>query len=128
MSSRFLPVVAIGLAASLGAACSNPASPDVVVEPIQIDRVDVRIMESSPPQATAHVEGIVGDGCASLHSLQQSRSGNTVTVTILRRRPAAAVCTQIAILYNADIPLPGQYPPGKYVLRVNDVERTFTTE
>ena len=128
MLRPFLAVVAIGLAAGLGAACSTPASPDVVVEPIQIDRVDVRIRAGSPPQAWAHVVGVVGDGCASLHSVRQGRSGNTVTVTILRQRPRVAVCTQIARLYDEVIPLDGPYPPGTYLLRVNDVERTFTTE
>ena len=79
MSSRHLVVLAIGLAAFLGASCSNPASPDIVVQPIQIDRVDVLILKSFPPQAAAHVTGVVGDGCSSLHSVRQVRSGNTVT-------------------------------------------------
>ncbi len=128
MSSRHLVVLAIGLAAFLGASCSNPASPDIVVQPIQIDRVDVLILKSFPPQAAAHVTGVVGDGCSSLHSVRQVRSGNTVTLTILRQRPRVAVCTQIALLYDESIRLDGQYPPGTYILRVNDVERTFTIE
>ena len=126
MSGRTLGVVILG--ASLGAGCStNPTSTEIV-EPIQVDRVEVLILESFPPQATAHVEGILGDGCAALHSQDVVRSGNTVTVTILRRRPADAVCIQIALLYREDIRLPGQDPPGTYLLRVNGVERTFTTE
>ena len=128
MPSRVFAAIVIGLSGLLGAACSNPASPDVVVEPIQVDRVDVLILESSPPQASAHVLGVVGDGCASLHSVRQERSGNTVTVTILRQRPRMAVCTQIALLYDEVIPLDGQYPPGAYVVRVNGVERTFATQ
>lgn len=115
------------LAISLGVACSNPAGPDVLIEPIQIDGIDVRILEGAPPMATAHVTGLIGDGCCSLHSVQQARSGNTVTVTILRRRLDADACIQIAILYDDDMPLQGQYPPGRYVLRVNGVERSFTT-
>lgn len=121
-------MVAIGLLAGLGAGCSSPASPDLVVEPIHIDRVDVVIMQSFPAQAAAHVTGVVGDGCASLHSMRQVRSGKTVTVTILRQRPRVAVCTQIAVLYDESIHLDGQYPPGTYTLRVNDVERNFTIE
>lgn len=128
MSGRFVFAVAIGLSAGVGAACSNPAGPDIVVEPIQVDRVDVRILESSPPQAAAHVVGVIGDGCATLQSVRQARSGNTVTVTILRQRPRVAVCIQIALLYDAVIPLEGQFPPGTYLLRVNGVERTFTTD
>jgi hypothetical protein len=127
LSKGVIAAILIGVAAGVGA-CSNPAAPDVLIEPIQIDRVDVRILESSPPMAVAHVEGFVGDGCSSLHLVEPARSGNTVTVTILRRRLDADACIQIAILYDEDIPLPGQYPPGTYVLRVNGVERTFTTQ
>jgi len=125
-SSFALPV--FPLAALLLAACALPADPDVVVEPIQVDSVDVRVMESSPPRATAHVQGVLGDGCASLHSEEQQRSGNTVTLTILRERPRDAICTQIAKLYDAEIALDGGFPPGQYLLRVNGVERAFTTE
>lgn len=116
------------LTAVLTLACSNPGSPSVMVEEIQIDGVAVRVLESFPPQAVAHVQGILGDGCSEFHSLTQSRSGSTVTVTILRQRPQDAICTQIAKLYEADIPLEGQYPPGRYVLRVNGFEKVFTTE
>lgn len=76
----------------------------------------------------AHVQGILGDGCSELRSQSQTRLGNLVIVTILRERPRDAVCTQIAKLYVADIPLQGTYPPGRYLLRVNAVERAFTTE
>ncbi len=31
-------------------------------------------------------------------------------------------------VYVADIPLKGEYPPGQYLLRVNEVEKAFTTE
>ena len=123
-------MAAIGFTALLAVACasSNPAGAGPLVEPIQIDSVDVRILESSPPQAVAHVQGFLGDGCSEFHSLSQSRSGSTITLTILRQRPRDAICTQIAKLYDADIPLEGQYPPGRYVLRVNGVEKAFTTE
>ena len=118
------------IAFALGAsACSSPATPpDVEVTPIQVDRVEVRVLESSPPQAAAHVEGVLGDGCSELHSENQSRAGNTVTLTILRERPRDAICTQQAKLYAKDFTLQGQYPPGEYVLRVNGVEKTFRTQ
>ena len=122
---RLTPIV-LGASLVLGCAASPTAS-DVVTEPIQIDRVDVLILESSPPQVTVRVEGVLGDGCATLHSVGQVRSGNTVTVTILRERPRKAICTQIAKLYDEVIRLEGQFPPGDYLLRVNSVEKTFST-
>jgi hypothetical protein len=51
-----------------------------------------------------------------------------VTVTILRQRPRDAICTQIAKLYEDNIRLDGQYPPGQYTLRVNDLTTTFETQ
>jgi hypothetical protein len=53
---------------------------------------------------------------------------STITLTILEKRTREAVCIAIAKLYEADIPLQGQYPPGRYVLRVNGFGTTFTTE
>jgi len=107
---------------------SNPASPSLIVDEISIESVEVLILETFPVQATAHVQGTLGDGCTEFHSLTQSRAGNEITVTILKKRPREAVCIQIAKLYEANIPLQGQYPPGKYLLRVNGFEKAFSTD
>ena len=120
-----LAVLIAGLAT---AGCSGPTDPELIIGQIQIERVDVRILESFPPQAVAHVEGVLGDGCTEFHSLEQRRSGNMVTVTILNTRPREAICTMIAKLYKADIPLEGPYPPGQYVVRVNGLEKAFRTD
>jgi hypothetical protein len=113
-----------------GVACGSESgiAPEVEVTPIQIESVDVLVQETSPPRAAAHVRGVIGDGCSELHSVEQERSGDVVTLTILRERPIDAVCTQIARLYDETIPLEGTFPPGQYVLRVNSTETPFTTE
>lgn len=117
-----VPVLALALASAI--ACSNPVGPDPVrVDPIQIDTVTVLLM--APAQASARVRGAVGDGCSTLKSVTQARSGNAVTVTILRERPVNAVCTQQLRLYDETIPLEGSYPAGRYTLKVNGVEVTF---
>lgn len=123
--SRRTLATAVWVAAALSAACSRPFEVELVVEPIQVDRVDVSLIATVPPQASAHVVGVLGDGCATLHSVRQSRSGNAVTVTIFRQRPLVAVCIQIAIRYDDVIRLDGVFPAGDYVVRVNGVERTF---
>jgi hypothetical protein len=120
-----------GLSAPLvlaGCGQSTPAAGDLVIQPIQVDSVDVLVQESSPPQASAHVRGVIGDGCSSLHSVGQERSETTVVLTILRRRPADAICTQIAKLYDETIRLEGTFPPGHYALLVNGLETSFTTQ
>jgi hypothetical protein len=114
------------MAASLGAACSSPFGSDLVVEPILVDEVQVRLVQTVPPQAEAHVVGVLGDACATLHSVRQARSGNEVTVTILRQRPLVAVCAQIALPYDDVIRLDGVFPAGDYLVRVNGVERAFS--
>src|SRR5690348_1059828 len=104
--------IPLGLACALvlsGAGCTRTVEPDPVPEflitPIVIERVDVRVLETSPPQAVAHVEGVIGDGCSALNSQRQVRDGNTVTITVLGQRPPHAICTQIAKIYREDIPL-----------------------
>jgi hypothetical protein len=115
------------LVAASGAGCASPstpapAPPRTLVRPIQIESVDV-VVSSAP---SAHVRGVIGDGCTELAGVTTSRSGNRVTVTILSTRPEEAICIQIARLYDATLALPGDYPPGQYVLGVNSVEKTFT--
>ena len=128
MRSRPLALsIEVALALLVLGCASDTTSPDLVAEPIQIERVDVMILESAPPQVTARVQGVLGDGCAVLHSVAQQRSGNTITVTILRERPKDAICIQIAKLYDEVIRLEGQFPPGDYVLRVNALEKGFST-
>ncbi len=122
LRARSLPALA---AALLLSGCGGPTVPDMLIDPIQIDHVEVVVMDTSPATVAVHVTGVLGDGCSELHSVSQDRSGNTVTVTILRERPRAAICSQIAKLYDQSIQLGGSFPPGRYLVRVNGVEETF---
>lgn len=111
---------------SVAGCTTSPASPDTVIEPIQIDRVDVTVGSGVPPTVEVRAQGVVGDGCSVVRTVRQERAANAVTVTILRERPKDAVCTQQALLYDARIPLDGAFPPGAYIVRVNAVERAFS--
>lgn len=122
-----LALVMACLVPPLLTACGGtPASPDLVIEPIHIDSVDVVVGASVPLTVEVHVQGVIGDGCSVVHSVSQERSGSTVTITILRERPRDAICTQEARLYDARIRLEGTFPAGSYLVRVNGVERAFT--
>ena len=88
-----------------------------------MDSVEVLLDGAS---ASAHVRGVIGDGCTELSFTTIDRGGARITVTIFAQRPADAICTQIAKLYDAVLVLPGDFPPGQYVLRVNSVEKTFS--
>lgn len=115
------------LALPLFAACNDtPASPDLTIDPIHVDSLDVVVGTGVPVVVEAHVQGVVGDGCTVVHSVKQERSGSTVTITILRERPTEAICTQLARLYDARIPLEGAFSPGAFLVRANNAERAFT--
>ncbi len=127
MTRRGSWIAVAALVAASGAGCDSPSTPvppppRILVRPIQIESVDVLL--ASPP--SAHVRGVIGDGCTELSGVSIARSENKVTVTILSTRPEEAICIQIARLYDATLALPGDYPPGQYVLRVNSVEKTFS--
>jgi hypothetical protein len=107
------------------AACHSdpqaPTDPQVIVRPIQIDSVQV-VTEGAP---AAHVRGIVGDGCTEISAVTQARTGASIEITILSTRPAEAICSQIAKVYDAVLPLTGPFPAGAYVVKVNGVEAQF---
>jgi hypothetical protein len=122
---RFPAALVLALAATACGSTSDPTDLTPVVGPIQIESVAVRVAESLPVQVFAHVSGIVGDGCSTLLPIEQSREGNLVAISILRQRPKAAICTQIARLFDQDIRLLGAFPPGHYTVRVNETIRSF---
>ena len=111
-------------AAVLAAACS-PTRPSDTIHLMQIEDVDVRVAESAPPQAFAHVRGVIPDGCSVLDAIEQQRSGNTVTVTITVRRTTDGPCIQVIEIFERELRLEGAYPSGRYTVRVNDVVRGF---
>jgi len=98
---------------------SQPEAPSMTIARIQIESVTIRTAQSFPVQVFAQVKGVIGDGCSELRPLEQSRSGNVVTLEITRLRPQAAICTQIAKLYDQQIRLPGEFRTGDYTLQVN---------
>jgi hypothetical protein len=125
LATACAPSIAPAPAASPLSPVSTP-SRQLLIAPIQIDQVEVRIVESLPVQVFAHVTGVIGDGCSEAMPVKQTREGNTLTLTINRQRPAEAMCTQIAKIYEETIQLTGDFPPGEYVLKVNDVTQAFT--
>ena len=128
MTRRGSWIAAAALVAASGASCDSPSTPApppprILVRPIQIESVDV-LLASSP---SAHVRGVIGDGCTELGGVITRRgSENDIGITILSTRPEGAICIQIARLYDAVLVLPGDFPPGQYVLRVNSVEKRFS--
>jgi inhibitor of cysteine peptidase len=92
---------------------------------LQVDNVEVQVAESSPPQVSVRVQGMLGNGCYSLGEIRQQRNGNTIEVTITTKHNGSESCTMIAQMIDEKILLEGDFPSGEYIVRVNGVERTF---
>ncbi len=117
---KWLMLIAMVL---LGACGSTAGAPTTGLA--QIDKVEVRIAESAPPQIFVQFRGTLGDGCTSLGAISQRRDGNTIDVTVATNHSGAEVCTAIAQLIDQTISLEGDFPPGEYTVRVNGVAQQF---
>jgi NACalpha-BTF3-like transcription factor len=103
---------------------------EVTIEDAVVTSVSVAIMESWPLQATAQVEGELGDGCTELvEPITAEREGDTFYITIQTSRPVDAVCTMILQTFSESIPLDIEgLEAGTYTVNANGVEETFTLE
>ena len=152
MRSRFLSVsslVVMFAVTLLGAACAGSRSPEApstgkpgpgVTQPGQgqtpdqtgpslltVEKIDVIILESFPPQIMAKVDGWLPDGCSEVGDITQQRNGLTIDVTITIRRLSAGACIAIAPQVSRNIRLNGSFAEsGAYTVRVNGVEKSFT--
>ncbi len=92
-----------------------------------IDRMDIVIRESSPPQVTLNVAAGLPSGCAQRESHSVTRTGDTFTVSVLNSMPTGnPVCTMIYGTYELNIDLGRDVRPGvTYTVRVNDQTTTF---
>jgi len=109
-------------------ACESPTAAREA-DRLTVESVEVRILESFPVQVSASVSGYLRDGCETLGATTQSRSGNTITVTIATDRDTSdRACIQVISRVQQDVRLEGAFPSGTYVLRVNGLERTFRVD
>ncbi|HLA79302.1 MAG TPA: hypothetical protein VJU18_17125 [Vicinamibacteria bacterium] len=118
----------LGLALALAAGgCGHPSSPsgDGL---LPIDEVVVQVAESYPVQVTARVVGYLPDGCTSLSEISQNRVGNTVSIVITTRRSGSGGCVMVIEPVEKWIALRGLFPPGDYLLQVNDHLRRFRVD
>jgi hypothetical protein len=93
---------------------------------LSVQRIEVRVVRSTPPQIFVHVHGVLLDGCTFLGTVEQHRVGQLVTVTISTRRTKAEVCTMIAKLVDETIRLEDAFTPGSYAVNVNGVVANFS--
>jgi hypothetical protein len=118
------------LAALLSASCASavervPNAPSSsgrqeVLAPI--DALDIRILESSPPQYMLNVRAGLPSGCAEKARHEVKREAYAITVTVLNSIPTGnPPCTLIYGSYELNINLGSDFRPGTtYSVTVND--------
>ena len=124
IAAAILLVGAIALASWRGGPDTSSARVSV---PAPIDRVEVLIRESAPPQVTLKIAAGLPSGCAQRESHAVSRSGDAFTVTVLNSMPRGdQACTMIYGTYELNVDLKGDLRSGvTYTVRVNDKTTTF---
>lgn len=107
----------------------EPVDGEVTIQDAVVTSVDVLLMESWPLQASAKVEGELGDGCTELEPITTEREGDTFYISIKSSRPVDAVCTMILQTFSESVPLDIEgLEAGTYTVNANGVEATFTLE
>src|SRR5688500_12400582 len=109
-------VLAILVAAACGSATDNPLSPSppgrqAVAAPI--DRLDVRVLESSPPQYVVSVRAGLPSGCAERNRHETERVAEAIRVTVLNWMPTGnRPCTLIYGSYELNINVGSDFRSG----------------
>lgn len=102
---------------------------NVLVRDAVVTDVQVLLMESWPLQASAQIEGELGDGCTELGPITTQREGDTFYVTVKTSRPAEAVCTMELRFFSESVILDILgLDAGTYTVDVNGVTETFTLQ
>jgi inhibitor of cysteine peptidase len=126
-ASRLFASAVPALAALLAAACASTPTGQDAIGLLNVESIDVVYLESFPVQITLLVSGVLPDGCTVIHDVRQQRNGATAEVTIRTRRTTSGGCIQIAPRVTESVRLEGGFPPGAYVVKVNGVEKRFST-
>jgi hypothetical protein len=136
----------VAVLALLGVSCASavergPSSPSSSAEPpsssterkevpAPIDGLEVRVLESNPPQYLLSVKAGLPSGCAQRNRHETRREADAITVTVLNWMPAGSPpCTMIYGSYDVNINLGSDFRSGiTYTVSVNDKKTTFVAQ
>ena len=88
---------------------------------VEVTGVRVFVKDGQPQ---AFVQGNLGDGCTSLESVTQERSGQRIAIALTSVH-RGEVCTMIMQMVNEWVPLQGVVTPGEYTVRANKAALDF---
>ena len=122
------------LAALSASACASaplfppPSDREAVLAPIE--RFDVRVLESSPPQYVLNVHAGLPNGCAEKNRHEAERVAEAITVSVLNWMPTISrPCTLIYGSYELNINIGSDFRPGTtYSVIVNDKRTAFVAQ
>lgn len=131
-----LALAAAGMAAGItigrgGGDAGSGGDMETVRVPAPIDEVEIRVLESFPPQYVLYVVSGLPSGCAKFDEYEVERDGDTIHVKVWNLMPADddVACTMIYGTVEHNINLGSDFESGKtYTVHVNDVTKTFTAQ
>lgn len=118
----FLNARQTAVVASVEAQAQQPLTGEVVdgKESLTvIEKIETQVSTGLPATVTMQISGYHPDGCKFPAQVQQTRSGDKVTVKIFRIVPKDILCTMDLNPYNDTITLDGTFDSGTYIVDVN---------
>ena len=108
------------------------AEPDLIATPAPIERVEIRVAESSPPQYFVDIVSGLPNGCARFDSIETNRSGDTIRLVVRNLVPgpgSSVACTMIYGTVQHHVALGTDFESGRtYTVVVNDVTEMFQAQ
>jgi len=103
--------------------------PETVEKLAPIDRVEILVAESFPPQYFVLVESGLPNGCVEFDRYEVTRDGDMIRIAIINRELVGMACTDVYGTVEHNIPLGSDFDPDTmYTVLVNDVAETFVTQ
>ena len=84
-----------------------------------IEKIETSVSSTVPATVTMQISGYQPDGCKFPVKVEQTRTGDKVTVKIYRSKPIGVMCTMDLNPYNDTITLDGTFDSGSYTVDVN---------
>ena len=142
MAAAIKVAFALGAAALVAImACSSEAGdgagvpgvePDLVSTLAPIERVEINVAESFPPQYFVDIVSGLPNGCARFDSIETNRNAETIRIVVLNLVPdpgSKIACTMIYGTVQHHVALGTDFEAGRiYTVVVNDVTETFQTQ